>query len=250
LTDAQVKVALALSLRTNGKTGACHPSKECLQADTRLSEFAVRNAVKALAYAGLLAVTVSNGRSSNRYRLTLPTPFPETGFPATEFAPTPFPETPNPVSRNAQPRFQELPEQGKEQGKEHSLLSGLRPTAEGRVSLSDVEDLIGHLNAKAGTRFEVRTATGKLTSGAEAARQRIAEHGLERMKAVIDAKAAQWLGTDQATYLRPATLFRRSNAENYVGQLGLSVPKGNGTRPPAGGPDPTGAAYRPFPSFD
>jgi uncharacterized phage protein (TIGR02220 family) len=257
LTHAQRSVALALALRA--RNGETWPAMATLAADAQCRPTAARGAIRHLEALGLVRVGWSPGRLANTYRLIMPADEPEA-----EQEPAPNPpasrkvrkptlrlDDANPSARRRQPSGQPNPEWSKNERKNESLLSGLRPTGKSQVSLSEVEALIGHLNAKTGARFEVRAATGKLTSGAEAARQRITEHGLERMMAVVDAKAAEWLGTEQAKYLRPATLFRRSKAENYAGQLGLPPPpKGNGARPPGGGQaEPSGAAYRPF-SFD
>ena len=111
LTPAHRCVAMALALRVNGKTGLLCPSKAQLQEDTQLSEFPVRQAVAALRGFGLLAVDQSNGRTANRYSLTIPrTPMPETGLDTLN------PDSSNPVAGNpacsnpdagiVQPRFQ------------------------------------------------------------------------------------------------------------------------------------------------
>lgn len=252
LTHTQRSVALALALRA--REGEAWPAMATLAADAQCRPTAARGAIRHLEAIGLLRVGWSPGRLANTYRLIMP-PADE---PEAEQEPAPNPSASrkvskptlrlgdaNPSVRRRQPSGQPNPECTKNERKNESLLSGLRPTGKSQVSLSEVEALIGHLNAKTGARFEVRTATGKLTSGAEAARQRLAEHGLERMKAVIDAKAGEWLGTERAVYLRPATLFRKSNCENYAGQVGIKP--GNGARPPDGGPaEPAGACYRPF----
>ena len=245
LTTAASKVALAIALRINVRDGTCFPSKARLAADTGLSEPTIRRAVGALVEAGLLRVEVSSGRVTNRYRLVTPSANPVTSDqvsacqPRHQRPPTPSPVITNPVTGDPH---------NNQRNKQRELLSGKGPTREGAVSLRDVEEVIGHLNEKAGTAFEVKNRQGKLTSGAEAARQRIAEHGMDRLKQVIDAKAGEWLGTEWAIYLRPATLFRKSNADNYVGQLGLKPPPAPCPRGYAP-PEPAGAAYRPF-TFD
>lgn len=241
LTAAQVKLALALALRTNAQTGDCYPSKACLCADTGLSEYAVRCGVTALIQANLLAVKFSTGRATNRYQLTNgpSNPVPSNGVhsnpvpsnPVPRNPPTPFPATPL-------PRSQERGEQGKEQ---EDSLSGSRPTAGWMVPISEAEKLLDFLNAKAGTAFKVRTNNGKLTKGAEAARQRIAEHGLATMRRVVESKTSEWQGTDMAKFLRPETLFRKGNAENYAGQVDITFPQGK--QPPPLAPV-SGPAYR------
>ena len=254
LTTAASKVGLAIALRINARDGTCFPSKACLAADTGLSEPTIRRAVAALVKAGLLDVEFSAGRTTNRYRLVA------SGNPVTsdrvegeaepanpvtsdpvegcQTPPTPSPVTGDPVTSD----YRKVQ---KEREEKESLSSGKSPTRERDVSLSDVEEVIGHLNAKAGTSFEVKNRAGKLTSGAEAARQRIAEHDKGSVLAMIDNKVREWLGTERAIYLRPATLFRKSNAENYIGQLGMKPPQAACSSPPA----PAGAAYRPF-TFD
>lgn len=239
LTTAASKVGLAIALRINARDGTCFPSKACLAADTWLSEPTIRRAVAALVKAGLLDVEFSAGRTTNRYRLVA------SGNPVTsdpvegcQTPPTPSPVTGDPVTSD----YRKVQ---KEREEKESLSSGKSPTRERDVSLSDVEEVIGHLNAKAGTSFEVKNRAGKLTSGAEAARQRIAEHDKGSVLAMIDNKVREWLGTERAIYLRPATLFRKSNAENYIGQLGMKPPQAACSSPPA----PAGAAYRPF-TFD
>ena len=248
LTHVQRNVAQALALRAN-EDGECWPSIATLAEDANCKETAARGAIRELTRLGLLEVNLSAGRISNTYRLINPSParkveaLPEVANPAPERRVKPLNPSAGrtPTLRLGEPKRNHRTE-------EEILLSGKGPTREGAVSLRDVEEVIGHLNEKAGTAFEVKNRQGKLTSGAEAARQRIAEHGMDRLKQVIDAKAGEWLGTERAIYLRPATLFRKSNADNYVGQLGLKPPPAPCPRGYAP-PEPAGAAYRPF-SFD
>ena len=282
LSLAARAVGLALALRVNARTGACFPSKACLGADTRLSEDTIRRAVRDLVKADLLSVEFSQGRLTNRYRLRHTPANPRTSEevdtecpinrtllnPRTseevESEPTPAPvrrlrvsqpphqRPPTPAPAPANPRTSASRKEQKKEQRKVSLSSGSHPTVEMGVEIAKAEDLIAHLNSKAGTAFMVRTKDGKLTKAGEDARHRIAEHGLERMKAMVDRKAAEWAGTDMVRYLRPATLFRKSNAENYVGQLGAPTPP-PGTRPagPGGtGPEPIGAAYQVFRGFD
>lgn len=71
VANPHTKIALAIALRINGKTGECYPSKACLCEDTGMSDASVRRGVLALVNAGLLSVTFSNGRLANRYRLLM-----------------------------------------------------------------------------------------------------------------------------------------------------------------------------------
>jgi uncharacterized phage protein (TIGR02220 family) len=40
-----------------------------------------------------------------------------------------------------------------------------------------------------------------------------------QLKAIVSRKVAQWKGTEQDIYLRPATLFNKTKCEQYVGEL-------------------------------
>lgn len=266
LTHLQRTVAQSIALRVN-QDGECWPSIATLATDSHCGETAARGAIRQLVRLGLLEVAVSPGRVSNTYRPINPSPSRRVEDQTEELNPSPSrrvePSNPSP-RRTPTPRPGE-PKSTKRKEEEY-LLSGKCPTRQGvepvsqedapppgeratKVPIRDVEEVIGYLNEKAGTAFEVRNRDGKLTSGAEAARQRVAEHGLEKIKAVIDQKATEWLGTERSIYLRPATLFRRSNAENYVGQLGLKPPPAPCPRGGYAPPEPSGAAYRPF-TFD
>lgn len=92
-------------------------------------------------------------------------------------------------------------------------------------------DIIAYLNEKAGTKYKASSSKTKTLINA-----RIREgYGLEDFKAVIDAKCADWLGTDYAKYLRPETLFS-PKFEGYLNQKGVSNngrnQNGFGGRPP------------------
>lgn len=76
-------------------------------------------------------------------------------------------------------------------------------------------EIINYLNKKAHKRFSPKSAANrKLING------RIAEgRTLEDFKHVIDVKCEEWLNDPSMNeYLRPATLFRPTNFENYVNQ--------------------------------
>lgn len=82
------------------------------------------------------------------------------------------------------------------------------------LSYVDVyKDIINYLNNKIGTNYKY---TSKKTQTLIHART---EEGftIEDFKTVIDKKAAEWLGTDMAQYLRPETLFG-TKFEGYLNQ--------------------------------
>ncbi|MFC5528427.1 conserved phage C-terminal domain-containing protein [Cohnella yongneupensis] len=77
------------------------------------------------------------------------------------------------------------------------------------------KEIIDYLNAKTSKRFSHKTKpTQALING------RFAEgRTFEDFKHVIDVKCAHWLGDPaMEQYLRPSTLFRPTNFENYLNQ--------------------------------
>lgn len=151
VANPHTKIALAIALRINGQTGECYPSKACLCCDTGMSDASVRRGVLALVNAGLLSVTFSNGRLTNRYRLLMASPSPVTseGVEATNpvthdpvtpsnpithegvnpsthegvKTPTPSPMTDNPFTHDARNK-------GKNMGKKKELSLSLSQPAE------------------------------------------------------------------------------------------------------------------------
>lgn len=76
-------------------------------------------------------------------------------------------------------------------------------------------EIINYLNKKAGKRFSAKSAANKkLING------RISEgRTFDDFKHVIDVKCEDWLGDPKwGEYLRPSTLFRPTNFENYLNQ--------------------------------
>ena len=72
-------------------------------------------------------------------------------------------------------------------------------------------EVIDYLNTKVGTHFRPVSSNNKFISG------RLKEgYTTEDCKAVIDKKAAEWMGTDMQQFLRPKTLFNATNFEQYM----------------------------------
>lgn len=91
-----------------------------------------------------------------------------------------------------------------------------------RPHKKDAENLIRYLNEKTGRCFELVDSNLKKIESVLSVEGR----DFEIAKRVIDHKCEQWLNDDKMNaYLRPATLFRKENFAQYVGQLG-SKPKG------------------------
>lgn len=83
---------------------------------------------------------------------------------------------------------------------------------------AEIVEIVSHLNAKTGLSYKL---SGEKTR--ELIRARLDEgFTVDEFKAAIDCKTAQWLGTDKAEFLRPKTLFSKTNFESYVQQARLA----------------------------
>lgn len=80
------------------------------------------------------------------------------------------------------------------------------------ASAEDCERIITYLNSRIGTRYTV-TDEVKAKISARFAAGRTVEDFVQ----VIDTKADEWIGTESAKYLRPATLFG-TNFDAYLNQ--------------------------------
>ncbi|QTR83181.1 conserved phage C-terminal domain-containing protein [Bacillus cytotoxicus] len=79
-----------------------------------------------------------------------------------------------------------------------------------------IVEIVDYLNYVCGTKYKKDSeATAKLIKG------RLKEFSVEDFKKVIDVKYAEWKGTSQAKYLRPKTLFNKTNFEGYLQQWEL-----------------------------
>lgn len=77
---------------------------------------------------------------------------------------------------------------------------------------SRIDSCLAHLNEKAGTRFSLDTQVNR-NFVQQLLNKKYTE---EDIKKVIDYKCNEWIGTEWQKYLRPSTLFRLSNFENYL----------------------------------
>ena len=76
-----------------------------------------------------------------------------------------------------------------------------------------IKDIINYLNTKCNTRYKYTTEDSK-----KHIRARLREGYIkDDFYTVIDRKAAEWIGTEQEKYLRPATLFG-TKFESYLNQ--------------------------------
>ena len=89
--------------------------------------------------------------------------------------------------------------------------------------LDVMPEIIEYLNNATGKNFK------PVESHAKHIRSRLAEgHTVDDIKAVIDRKTAQWKNTENAEYLRPATLFNAEKFNQYIGEVGQPPPTGFG----------------------
>ena len=105
---------------------------------------------------------------------------------------------------------------GFEQTDEEQLQIAANPKKTSNKSKQSVatDEVIDYLNEKAGTRY--RKNTVKTVSSVAA---RIEEYGVDVLKAIIDVKCLEWLGTKMQMYLRPDTLFNKTKCEIYANNL-------------------------------
>lgn len=85
--------------------------------------------------------------------------------------------------------------------------------------LDPAHHILDWLNRKAGRNY--RPSPVNLTF----IRQRLKD-GIHdwQLKAIVSRKCREWAGTDQAKYLRPATLFNKTKCEQYLGELPKEIP--------------------------
>ena len=79
-------------------------------------------------------------------------------------------------------------------------------------SNSIYKEVIDYLNQKAGTHYR------PVESNFKHIKARLQDFTIDDLKAVIDKKCNEWLGTEFEKYLTPETLFRPSNFEKYLNQ--------------------------------
>lgn len=83
----------------------------------------------------------------------------------------------------------------------------------GPERLADAKEIIDYLNEESGSQFRYSDSTMTAICA------RLSEKGVTKdgILQMIRNKSAEWKGGEFEKYLRPSTLFRRSNFENYYG---------------------------------
>ena len=98
-----------------------------------------------------------------------------------------------------------------------SLKEGKEPSLIARA-----ENLIAFLNEKTGRRFPARNPRGTPTANADVVMARLREGYTDQdCRSIVMLKVRQWAHDEKMVkFLTPETLFRRSNFERYLGELG------------------------------
>lgn len=78
------------------------------------------------------------------------------------------------------------------------------------------------LNTKTGKKFLPRNPRGNPTANSEFVMHRLKEgYTVQDCKSVIALKCREWMHDEKMSkFLTPETLFRRSNFERYIGEIG------------------------------
>lgn len=98
-----------------------------------------------------------------------------------------------------------------------SYIVGQKPN---HTKIQEITQVVVFLNMKTGKAFNAKTPSGDLTATGTAIGNLLKSgYTVQDMKTVIARKAREWGGDPKmASYLRPKTLFAKSNFENYHGE--------------------------------
>lgn len=83
-------------------------------------------------------------------------------------------------------------------------------------------EVINFLNKRTGKKYLARNPRGNPTANSEFVMHRLKEgYTAQDCKSVIALKCREWLHDEKMSkFLTPETLFRRSNFERYIGEIG------------------------------
>lgn len=112
--------------------------------------------------------------------------------------------------------------------REEKNIVGLTPNeapvwGDASVRWKDAEELVAFLNERTGKHFQARTPAGQPTKTLTLIRQLLKQrYSVVQIRQVIANRWLKW-GQDpkMQEFLRPSTLFRPTNFENYLGELGV-----------------------------
>jgi uncharacterized phage protein (TIGR02220 family) len=72
--------------------------------------------------------------------------------------------------------------------------------------------------------LHLKNVTGRSFRESTDLKSRLKDYSVEELKNVIDYKAKEWMGKDMQKYLRPKTLFNKTNIEGYLNDSNQLVP--------------------------
>lgn len=96
------------------------------------------------------------------------------------------------------------------------------PEAEVETWIAKASEVMEFLNLKTHKFFRARNPMGIATANADVIMHRLKEgYSVQDCKSVIALKCRMWLYDEKMSHcLNPETLFRRSNFERYIGEIG------------------------------
>lgn len=96
------------------------------------------------------------------------------------------------------------------------------PETEAQTWIGKATEVMEFLNLKTGKYFRSKNPVGIPTSNADVIMHRLKEgYTVQDCKSVIAMKCREWLHDEKMSkFLTPETLFRRSNFERYIGEIG------------------------------
>ena len=88
--------------------------------------------------------------------------------------------------------------------------------------IEQASTVLTFLNGRTGKKFLPRNPKGAPTANADFVIHRLKEgYTVQDCKSVIALKCREWLHDEKMSkFLTPETLFRRSNFERYIGEIG------------------------------
>lgn len=90
------------------------------------------------------------------------------------------------------------------------------------TQIEQATEVIDFLNGKTSKKFSARNPRGNPTANADFVMARFREgYTVQDCKSVIALKCREWIHDEKMSkFLTPETLFRRSNFERYIGEIG------------------------------
>lgn len=93
----------------------------------------------------------------------------------------------------------------------HTKEEGSKKEKESSKNKDYIVEIINHLNIKTNSKY-----SPKAKETVTILNRALQTYSVEDLKNLIDNMVEAWTGTKWETYLRPSTLFRASNIENYL----------------------------------